>query len=193
MKVWLIVVNCCLAMPNLRVLNMKCKQVMTQDEFEDNVMRMRCRAVSVARGCGLGCADADDVAQDTLLRLWTLRGDILSCSHAEALAVVVARRLVADRFRGRACEDIGELRDVADEGMAAPDAMLEAAETDGWLAGRLASLPSTEWQVLRMRQVEQRSRGEIARILGIAETSVSTLLARARRKLLDDIKRRNRL
>lgn len=164
---------------------------MTQEEFEDNALRMRNKALGVARGCGLGDADADDVAQDTLLQLWTLHGDILSGNHAEALAVVVARRLVADRFRGRAREAIGMTRDVVDEGMAQPDAMLEAAETTGWVAARLASLPPTEWHVLRMRQVEQKSRGEIARILGIAETSVSTLLARARRSLLDDIKRRN--
>jgi RNA polymerase sigma-70 factor (ECF subfamily) len=44
-----------------------------------------------------------------------------------------------------------------------------------------------------MRQVEHLSNGEIARRLGIAETSVSTLLSRARHTLLDEIRRRNKI
>ena len=36
-----------------------------------------------------------------------------------------------------------------------------------------------------MRQVEKREYGEIARLLGIEETSARVLLARARKKLLE--------
>ena len=41
-----------------------------------------------------------------------------------------------------------------------------------------------------MRQVEHRSNAEIARLLGIGEASVSTLLARARHKMLEEIRRK---
>jgi len=42
--------------------------------------------------------------------------------------------------------------------------------------------------VLHMRQVEHRTTVQIAKILGIKETSVNTLLARARRQLLEEIR-----
>lgn len=52
------------------------------------------------------------------------------------------------------------------------------------------NLPPKEYQILRMRQVEQLSNGEIAKLLGIEKTSVATLLSRARIKLFNEIKRR---
>ena len=65
-------------------------------------------------------------------------------------------------------------------------------EDDEWLTKRFQQLPTTQRTLLYMRQVERRSHEEIAQLLGIETTSVSTLLARARRTLLEEIKRRNR-
>jgi Sigma-70, region 4. len=42
-----------------------------------------------------------------------------------------------------------------------------------------------------LRQVEGRSKEEIARLLGIEVRSVATLLARARQRLLNEIRKRN--
>ena len=70
---------------------------------------------------------------------------------------------------------------------------LEMKEDDVWLTTRLQQLPTTQRTLLYMRQVERRSNEEIAQLLGIETTSVSTLLARARRTLFEDIKRRNNL
>ena len=81
---------------------------------------------------------------------------------------------------------------VADDRTAAPDAHLEQADNEEWLHRRLASLPSMQYQVLRLRQVEQKSHAEIAAILGTTPHSVATLLSRARQQLLEAIRRRNR-
>jgi RNA polymerase sigma-70 factor (ECF subfamily) len=66
-------------------------------------------------------------------------------------------------------------------------------EDEEWLTEKLQQLPTTQRTLIYMRQVERRSHEEIASLLGIEKTSVSTLLARARRTLLEDIKRRNNL
>ena len=70
--------------------------------------------------------------------------------------------------------------------------MLEYKELETWLEKRIDSLPSTSGIILRMRQIENRELDEIASILGISKASVSTLLSRARRQLLDELKRRNK-
>ena len=57
------------------------------------------------------------------------------------------------------------------------------------LEQRIKELPSTLHAVLKMRQDEKYSNKQIAALLGIKETSVSTLLARARRQLLEEIKK----
>ena len=74
-----------------------------------------------------------------------------------------------------------------------PHEQLEMKEDDQWLTKRLEQLPTTQRTLLHMRQVERRTHEEIAQLLGIETTSVSTLLARARRALLEDIKRRYNL
>lgn len=164
---------------------------MTQEEFEHQAAGLRRKAMATGRSHGLGDADADDVAQDTLMRLWQMRGSIGDGAHAEALATVVARRLAVDLLRRSGRTLTGIKHDVPHAAQPGADTALEEAEAGGWLLAKLEQLPPTEYQVLYMRQVERRPRGEIARILGIAETSVSTLLARARRRLLEEIKRRN--
>lgn len=67
---------------------------------------------------------------------------------------------------------------------------METKDNLAWLERKLQDLPSTEYALLHMRQVERLSAKEMARRLGIRETSVATLLSRARRRLLEEIRKR---
>ena len=46
---------------------------MVQEEFENIAASLRSRVISVARGYGLNADSAEDVAQDAMLKLWTIR------------------------------------------------------------------------------------------------------------------------
>ena len=105
------------------------------------------KALSVSIHYGAGRDEAEDIAQDVMLRLWQMHQEL-------------------ERY--------------------------QSVENERWLQSRLDSLPTTQRTLLYMRQVERRSHEEIATLLGIEPTSVSTLLARARRTLLEEIKRRNK-
>ena len=74
-----------------------------------------------------------------------------------------------------------------------PHEELEMKEDEEWLSQKLKQMPTTQRTLLYLRQVERRSHEEIASLLGIETTSVSTLLARARRTLLEEIRRRNQI
>ena len=69
---------------------------------------------------------------------------------------------------------------------------LEYKELEEWLFRRIDQLPSTCGIILKMRQLEHRELDEIATLLGISKSSVSTLLSRARHQLLEQLKRRNK-
>ena len=45
---------------------------MTQEEFTHIASEMRANAVTVALKCGAAPADAEDIAQDVMLKLWYL-------------------------------------------------------------------------------------------------------------------------
>ena len=109
----------------------------------------------------------------------------------EALAALMARHLLINHQRRRKPEALNEAMIVSLN--ISPHEQLEMKEDDRWLTKRLEQLPTTQRTLLYMRQVECKTHEEIAQLLGIETTSVSTLLARARRTILEEIKRRNNL
>jgi RNA polymerase sigma-70 factor (ECF subfamily) len=162
---------------------------MTDNEFTDIATELRELALKKGRGYPLATDDADDIAQETMLRLWALRRKVNSLRHARGLAVCIAAHLAIDRLRRR--------RTVSDDFIVNeqpssndPETDLELKVNDEWLEKELSRLPSTEYQVLHLRQVEGKTNEEIASIIGITPQSVATLLSRARRKLMEKIKRR---
>ena len=145
----------------------------------------------MSRRCGAAPDEAEDVAQDVLLRLWQMHDELEQHRSVEALAALMARRLTRNRQRRRPPAELDEA-EVVTLG-ASPHELLQMKEDDEWLARRLAQLPTTQRTLLYMRQVERRSHEEIARLLDIRPASVSTLLARARWALLEEIRRRNQI
>lgn len=159
---------------------------MVQTEFENIAASLRNRVISVARGYGLDADSAEDVAQDTMLKLWTIRERYSGIKQATALGVTIAKHLSVDMLRGRRCSRVDDIK-ISDSQYRQPDARLENQENDKWLKMQFNRLPSKEYAVLHLRQVERKSTEEIAAIVGISEKSVPTLLARARKKLLKEI------
>ena len=164
---------------------------MTQEEFTYMASGMRAKAVSTAEQFGYSQDDAEDIAQDVMLRLWSLHEQLRDAAHLKASTAITAKRMCIDRWRTTHQHlKIDDVIPMVDE-----DSLYdqqEYAELEKWLGEQIDSLPSTSGMVLRMRQLEHRELSEIADILGIRQTSVSTLLSRARNELLNKLKRRNR-
>ena len=164
---------------------------MERSAFERMARSWREKALGVSLNCGAGRDEAEDIAQDVMLRLWQMHDELDRYDSVEALAALMARHLLRNHQRRRSPETLGEAIVVSLN--ASPHDMLEMKENDEWLTARLQQLPTTQRTLLYLRQVERRSHEEIARLLGIEVTSVSTLLARTRRTLLEEIKRRNNI
>ena len=158
---------------------------MDKSAFEQQARTWRQKALAVSRSCGADRDEAEDIAQDVMLRLWQMHDELERYESPASLVALMAHQ------RRRPPEELDEAVVIALN--TGPHELLEQKENEQWLAQRLEQLPTTQRTLLYMRQVERRSHEEIARLLGIELTSVSTLLARARRTLLEDIKRRNQI
>ncbi len=168
--------------------------VMDEREFEKIAVVLRKKAVATCLSCGTDAMQADDVAQDVLLRLWQMRNTLDRYRSLEALVVVMARNNIASLHRkGHNVPITTVNHEQLTSQMVAPDEALISTQEMAWLNDAIKKLPSTQYAVLHMRQVECRSYDEIAKRLGIESSTARSLLSRARLNLLEEIKRRNRL
>ena len=168
---------------------------MRQREFETLATALRKLALTTAQAMLHDEAAAEDVAQDAMLKLWAVHEDLRDGEHAQRLARTAARQLCIDflRHRQRTSTRIVPINDTPGIGHDnnSPQSRMEMEEDERWLRQRMVSLPTREMQVMEMRQMEGKSNDEIARIMGITPASVSTMLSAARRKIFEELKKRN--
>lgn len=170
---------------------------MTEEEFIRIAHDLRQLSLRICGGYGLAPETIEDMAQDAMLKLWSVKGNILSDSHARGTIASISRHLCIDYFRQHKRHpstipiDAHPLDRVASHN-SAPDIAMEEQENERWLQKKLKELPSNQYLVLHLRQVEKKSTEEIAAIVGITPGSVVTLLARARQKMLQEIRKKKR-
>ena len=164
---------------------------MDKSAFEQEARSWRKKALEVSLHNGAGKDEAEDIAQDVMLRLWQMHDELERYRSVEAIVTLMAKHLLRNHQRRKPSETLDEAIIITLD--TSPHDELETKENDEWLSAKLQQLPTTQRTLLYMRQVERRSHEEIATLLGIEITSVSTLLARARRTLLEELKRRNQI
>ena len=164
---------------------------MERSAFEQKARTWREKALEVSMHYGAGKDEAEDIAQDVMLRLWQMHEELERFRSVEAIVALMAKHLIRNHQRRKPSEVLDEAMIVSMN--TSPHEELETKDNEEWLSAKLQQLPTTQRTLLYMRQVERKSHEEIAILLGIEVTSVSTLLARARRTLLEEIKRRNKI
>lgn len=165
---------------------------MDEKAFEQKASQLRAKAVATCLSAGATNDEANDVAQEVMLRLWQMRQSLEKYRSVEALATVMARHELVNLHRGYRNVPLMSIPATKlQSSMIEPDQSLISSQEVSWLNEAMYQLPSTQYTVLHMRQVENLSYTEIARTLGIAESSARSLLSRARLKLLEEIKKRN--
>ena len=157
---------------------------MEQKDFEAMAPQLRQRIVGMVRKLSADSGDtdlADDVAQDTLLKLWSMRDRLDAYTSVEALAMVIARNRAIDLLKRvsalRSC-DIADI-DISDTAVSAEDAII-STESENRAMSLLASLPSGQQAVLRMRHVDGMEISEIATVTGSTTNAIRVTLSRAR-------------
>ncbi|MCI6160851.1 MAG: sigma-70 family RNA polymerase sigma factor [Prevotellaceae bacterium] len=164
---------------------------MEESAFEQIAPQLREKALGTSLKYGADNMQAEDIAQDVMVRLWQIRHDLGRYRSLEAVAAQAAKHLLFNLRRREGTLPLQEDTATATATAYSPEDQFEESENEAWLQQRLKSLPDTQYLILHMRQVENKSGKEIAATLGIAETSVRTLLAKARKALLEDIRKRD--
>jgi RNA polymerase sigma-70 factor (ECF subfamily) len=144
------------------------------------------RVFALARRMLGETAEAEDVTQETMLRLWRAAPDWQDRAALGTWLYRVASNLCIDRLRRRRQQSAGPPPEVADE---APGALgrLVARDRAAALSAALDSLPERQRLAVVLRHFEERSNPEIAEVLEVSVEAVESLLARARRALAAEL------
>ncbi|MGL4236486.1 RNA polymerase sigma factor [Tabrizicola sp.] len=131
-------------------------------------------------------AEAEDVAQETMLRLWRIAPEwrqgetkVTTWAYRVATNLCIDRQRAKARKRQLALDDAPE---VADGGPGA-EGRLQDADRMAALGAALATLPDRQRQAVVLRHLEGMTNPEIATIMEIGVEAVESLIARGKRAL----------
>ena len=165
---------------------------MERQEFEIEAKRMRPALLRLAERYMESADDAEDVIQEVLLKLWFLRERLNNYRSIDALAVVITKHLCINNMRKRKMETVALEKSMGMEGGEIPDMKLIEEEGMQEILQAIATLPDLQQSVLRMKHIEGFEVEEIARLLGSTAIAVRTNLSRARKKICEQFKRKER-
>ncbi len=138
--------------------------------------------VGLARRILGNAAEAEDVAQEAMLRVWTHapRWQPLAAFKTWLTRVVV--NLCLDRKRKPLLLDLEAAGEVADPSPSAGE-QAESAERERMLAAAIQQLPERQRSAILLTYSEGLSNAEVADVLGTSVSAVETLLVRGKQNL----------
>ena len=150
------------------------------------MQRLLPRVYGYARRMLSDAAEAEDVAQETMLRLWQVAprwraGE----AQVSTWTYRVVSNLCTDRLRlrrRRPAMPLDDAPEVVDQSLGAEGALMQADRMAA-LQGALDTLPERQRQAVVLRHIEGLTNPEIAVVMDIGVEAVESLTARAKKSL----------
>ncbi|MCK8463871.1 RNA polymerase sigma factor [Aliiroseovarius sp. S1339] len=128
-------------------------------------------------------AEAEDVTQEAMLRLWKIAPDWRTGeAKVSTWLFRVVSNLCTDRLRKRRNVDIDAIEEPADDTPGAVDKMIQADRVAA-LQTALNALPERQRIAVTLRHIEGEANPEIAQIMDISIEAVESLTARGKKAL----------
>lgn len=162
---------------------------MKEIDFQHDLLPLKNKLYRLAQRITLDSLEAEDVVEDTLVRVWERRHSLTNIDNLEVYCLTICRNLAIDRAARKDAQHA--LLD--DEGAhpidntALPDAQLEADERLAWVKRSFETLPEKQRTALQLRDIDGHSYQEVAQAMEISESDVKVTLHRARQALKEKL------
>lgn len=157
---------------------------MRKISFRDDILPLKDKLYRLALRITFDSAEAEDIVQDTMIKVWDKRDEWENIDSIEAFCLTVARNLAIDRsqkMEAQHSELTPETTQMPDA--LTPDRQLEHDEQFGLIHRLMDELPEKQRSIMQLRDVEEKSYKEIAEILQLTEEQVKVNLFRARQRI----------
>lgn len=157
---------------------------MQEISFRNDILPLKDKLFRLALRITFDRAEAEDIVQDTLIRVWNKRDEWTQFGSIEAYCLTVARNLAIDRSERKETQTVA-LTPVMEQtpDASSPYEKLVSKERMRLLHRLIGKLPEKQRLIMQFRDVEGKSYKEIAALLSLTEEQVKVNLFRARQKV----------
>ena len=162
---------------------------MQASDFKQLFLPCHRKLFSVAYRLMSNAQAAEDMVQETFLKLWMQRDKIGNVDNPEAYSITVLRRIFYDKMRAghlqEVDKDVGSLQVSSSLNISK---QLEEADEYQRVRQLITHLPEPQARIMLMRDIEDRSFDEISIETGLTDVHIRSILSRARKKIREQIK-----
>jgi RNA polymerase sigma-70 factor (ECF subfamily) len=128
--------------------------------------------------------DAEDIYQETVLKLWELKDSWAGWQSFEAYAMRMVRNIYLNKVKKDKTRAYISLDDITEQtGENETESNIVIAELRLRFYSLISKLPQLQRDILHLREIEEMEYKEIAAVLEISEAQVKVYLYRARQYL----------
>ncbi len=159
---------------------------MKKIDFRTDVLPLKNELYRLALRITLNPAEAEDVVQETMIRVWNRREQWQEIESIEAFCLAICRNLALDRLKrsGNQAATLDESHDPPDHSYASnPEEQAVQHDRLRLVRKLMDQLPEKQCSCMQLRDIEGKSYKEIAQVLGITEQQVKVNIFRARQTI----------
>lgn len=157
---------------------------MKEISFRNDILPLKDKLYRLALRITLDSAEAEDIVQDTMIRVWNKRDEWAQFNSIEAFCLTVVRNLAIDRSQKSEAQNIElttETQEMSDG--STPERQLERSEQMDLVRKLINELPEKQRTIIQLRDIEEKSYKEIADVMQLTEDQVKVTLFRARQRI----------
>ena len=162
---------------------------MDSAEFKKRYLKQHKLLYRISWSLTQNVQDAEDLVQDTYLRLWQKRDILPPESETDAYLITVIKNLFYDRQRKMQIDikvDIDKVSDPVDDEN--PEDMLVQSSENQRVMKAIDDLPPNERKILSMHVIDSKSYTELEQETGLKQNYLRQIVMRAKNKLTDKLK-----
>ncbi len=150
--------------------------------FLDDILPLKNQLFRLALRITLNRFEAEDIVQDTLIKVWNRRSDWEDIDSIEAFSLTICRNLSLDRIKKKENDNnsLEDVKGVEPLSSSNPQDRMIQADRVNLIRQIVDSLPEKQRSCMQLRDFEGKSYKEIAVILDITEEQVKVNIFRAR-------------
>ena len=159
---------------------------MKKTSFRNDVLPLKNELFRLALRITLNRAEAEDVVQETMIKVWNRRDKWEEIESIEAFCLTICRNIAIDKTKKAENQNqsLADNHDVPDSSYSSnPEEQAEQRDRVALIRRLIGELPEKQRSIMQLRDVEGKSYKDIAKILAISEEQVKINIFRARQTI----------